>query len=208
MTRRGPWWRFGAGDARLVDTWRRVAGELGGHVIVDRKDRPRFLHIPHREWTLVTDTFTQSHGETSSTFTRTRALFHGRQPLKLTVTRRTPLHAIGRLVGYLPVPMGYQQLDRALFVRSDRPEIARAVLRGTALGQSMMRDPSRLMVTQAERKMRKTAGDGLSQVVVQRKGKIRDVAALRALVQTAALALDELERFGVAEDRPVVAASL
>jgi hypothetical protein len=195
--------QFGSRKPPLLEIWRRVASELGGEVSVDKRGKAKRLHVPHGEWVIVTDIYTQSTGESSQTFTRVRALFVRSQPFTLRVTRRNPFHALGALFGYRAVPMGYNQLDRALFVRSDRRDVARSMLRGTSLGQALMRDPLKLVVTRPGRRIRKVAGDSVGKVQLLKSGKVREVAVLRGMVQTCARTLDELRRLRVAQPDPV-----
>ena len=153
---------------------------------------------------MVLDTYVQSHGQSASTWTRVRALFPKREPFSLQVTPRTPFHRLARLVGYGGIDLGYQRADRILFVRSDRPDRARAMLRGTALGTLLLRDPKgKLLVTRPEKRIRKIAGDSVGEVRMLRGGRIVDLAALRSMVQIVMETLDQLAGLGVAGDAPV-----
>jgi hypothetical protein len=189
---------FGSRKPPLLDTWRRVAGELGGEVTLDKRGKAGRLLVPHGDWLVVTDIHTQSNGESSTTYTRVRALFHREVPFTLKAGKRNPLHRLGALFGYRSVPMNYSKLDQAFFVRSDRADLARGMLRGTALGQAMMRDPVRLLVAAPGRRTRKIAGDTVGEVQLLKTGKIRDVAQLRAMVQICMETLDQLVRLRAA----------
>jgi len=196
--KRRPGLQFGSRKPPLLEIWRRVAGELGGEVSVDKRGKAKRLHVPHGEWVIVTDIYTQSTGESSQTFTRVRALFVRSRPFTLRVTKRNPFHAIGALFGYRAVAIGYDRVDRALFVRADRGDVARSMLRGTSLGQALIRDPLKLVVTRPGRRIRKIADDSVGEVQLMKSGKVREVAVLRAMVQTCASTLDELRRLRVA----------
>lgn len=192
------------GRSPLVEVWRKVAGELGGEVALTKRGKPKRLCVPHGTWTIVTDIHTESHGESSSTYTRVRALFVRATSFRLRVTRRNPFHVFAPLVGFGGISTGHQRLDRTLFVRSDRPQIARAALRGTSLGQALLRDPKvKLVVTKPGRRIRKVAGDRVGEVQLRKSGKVREVATLRQLIETCAETLDELERRGVAREERV-----
>lgn len=192
------------GKTALLDAWRHVAGEVGGRVELDRRGKPHRMNVPHRGWLLVLDTYTQSTGESSSTYTRVRSLFARRgEAFKLRVTKRYFFHALASLVGIHPVSIGYDRVDRALWIRSDRPPLARSLLRGTALGQALLRTPVTLVVTRPGRRIRKVAGESVGEVQLLKSGRIRDVATLREMLQICMETLDGLERFGVASEDPV-----
>lgn len=183
----------------LLEVWRHLVGGLGGEVELTAKGKPRRAYIPHRNWTIVLDIYTVSSGTTSSTYTRIRALFVRDGGFTLRVTRRNPFHALAPLFRWGGVQVGYGQLDRALFVRSDRPEVARAALRGTSLGQRLIRDPRlKLLVTRPGKRIRKIAGDTVGEVQLLAGGQLRDLARLRGLVEVVMATLDELERLGPA----------
>lgn len=191
------------------EVWQRLAEERGGEVELDRRARPERLHVPHRSWRIVLDSHVESSGSTSSTHTRVRALFVRVRPFTLRVTRRNPFHALGPLVGYRGVGLSYGPMDRKLFVRSDDPTLARSLLRGTAVGQSLLGDPARqLVVKRPDRRIRKMAGDGVGEVRVQVGGDVRELARLRALIDLCCVTLDELERLGAASDAPVEDAAI
>ncbi|MFV1987074.1 MAG: hypothetical protein ACC682_07320, partial [Gemmatimonadota bacterium] len=145
--KRRPGFQFGSRKPKVLEIWRKVAGELGGEVTVDARGKAKRLYVPHGKWLIVTDIYTQSTGQSVQQYTRVRALFSRARPFTLRVTKRNPFHAIGALFGYRAIPTGYNPLDRALFVRADRPDVARSLLRGTSLGQALMRDPLTLAVT-------------------------------------------------------------
>ncbi|MDH3734159.1 MAG: hypothetical protein OEU54_11520 [Gemmatimonadota bacterium] len=193
----------------VAESWSRVAADFGGETFWGKsKKEPDRLDVPHRVWRIVTDIHVQSHGEGSTTYTRVRALFVRTQPFRLTVTKRNPFHSLGVLFGYRAVPIGYSQLEKALFVRSDRADLTRSMLRGTALGQGMMREPVKLSVARPGRPIRKIAGDTVGEVQILKRGKVHDVSELRELVQTCMWTLDELDRLGVADDTPVEGVAL
>lgn len=198
---RGGGFPFASRATPVDEVWRHVAGELGGHVVTGPKKAER-LEVPHGEWLIVTDIHTQSTGEGTVTYTRVRALFQRAAPFRLSVTKRTPFHSIGALFGYRPVPMMYPQLDRALFIRADRADLARSLLRGTGLGQQLMRDPLKLEVTRPERRIRRIAGDAVGEVRILKSGIRRDVSEVRSMVQACMQTLDGLARLGIAGGAP------
>lgn len=198
----------GARKTAILEVWRKVAGELGGEVVVDRRGKPKWLLVPHRQWMVVVDTYTQSNGQSSSTYTRVRALFVRAAPFTLRVTRRNPFHAVGALFGYRPVPIGHARMDRTLFVRSARADIARSMLRGTALGQALLREPVKLVVMRPGKRIHKVAGEAVGEVQLLKGGRVREVATLRALVQICTQTLDEIERLDMATEARVEGVSI
>lgn len=196
--------RLAGTSSAMLDAWRHVAGELTGRIETDRRGRPQRLSVPHREWLVIVDIYVQSSGESTTTYTRVRSLFERfGTPFRLKVTKRYPFHGLARLVGVKPVAVGYDRVDRALWVRSDRPDVARSLLRGTSLGQSLIRSPVKLLVTRPERRIRRAAGDAVGEVQLLKRGRVAEISTLREMIQICMETLDGLVRFAVATDAAV-----
>lgn len=186
-----------------------MSEEVGGEVELTDKGKPHRLHVPHRRWQLVVDIYTVSTGQTSAIYTRLRSLFVRAARFELRVTKRNPLHALGELIGYRGVKLAYGPIDRTLFVRSDRPAIAKSLLRGTSVGQALQADPpNKLLVTRPGKRIRKKAGETLGELQLLVGGKVRDPTRLASLVRLCTDALDDLERLGVAADTAVEGVAL
>ncbi|MDX1577319.1 MAG: hypothetical protein R3266_02500, partial [Gemmatimonadota bacterium] len=162
--------------ARFVEAWEGLAAELGGELELEKRGKPERLTARHGPWTLVADIHTVNAGETSTKYTRVRALFRRARPFSLRVTRRNPLHRLAPLVGLRGVRLGYDRADRALFIRSDRPGLARTALRGTSLGQALpgLIRRTTLRVTRPGRRIRRSSAEDLGEVQVLRRGIERD----------------------------------
>ena len=201
--RRGLDQRLKKGTATL-DLWRRLVGELGGEVEITGRGKPTRAVIPFRNWIVVLDIFTESHGSGSSTYTRVRSLFQRQIPFRLRVTNRNLFHRIAPLVGFGGIPIGYARLDQAVFVRSDHPSHARAMLRGTSLGAALIADPRvKLLVIDPGKRIRRETGDSVGEVQLLRAGQQKDLARLRSIVELSMMTLDQLERLKLATGNPV-----
>lgn len=175
----------------------------------DRRGKPTRATIPFGPWRLVVDQFTQSTGETSQTYMRVRALFVRDAPFRLRVTRRNPFHRLAEWLGIRSVEIGYSRVDRTLFVRSDRADVARQMLRGTSLGQALLSDPKQTLKVQPPgRGIRRQTGDKTGEVQVIKSGKSKDLSVLRSMVQIAMWTLQEMVRGRVAREVPVENATI
>lgn len=205
-TPRRRWWRRGADRTR--ERWEELAARWDGEVEL-AGGKPLRARLPHRSWALVLDHHHVSTGQARQTFTRVRALFVRVGPFELSVRRRRWYHAIGERVGLGGVRLGHAPVDRALFVRSDRGDLARALLRGTALGQALaaQRDVH-LTVGKPARKLGRALGEGGGELQALLSGGDHEAARLDALVSLVATTLDEMERLHLASAEPVEGVSL
>jgi hypothetical protein len=129
------------------EAWGQLATTLGGQIQTDRKGKPQQISFADGDWEIVLDTYTVSTGQSSATYTRVRALLNGqdspgREEFELSVTRRNPFHGLARLFGIREVSIGYGRFDHTFFVRSNEPNHARSILRGTNVGQLLLANPS------------------------------------------------------------------
>jgi hypothetical protein len=206
-----------------TEAWGEVAAALEGRIDADRKGRPERVTFRHVDWDVVLDTYTVSTGNSSSTYTRVRALFNGRPDgrnddrygdrygdqghFDLAITRRNPFHALAWLFRIREAPIGYGRFDRTFFVRSNGPGLAKSLLRGTNVGRLLLDDPKlRLVVKKPGKRIRKAAGEEVREVQLQVSGVVKDPRRVEDMVRLCMEVLDELVRLGPAVEGPVAAA--
>lgn len=205
-----------------AESWGTIAETLEGRIDRDKEGRPERVTFRHGEWDIVLDTYTVSTGQSSSTYTRVRALFNGRPNglndnrygdryageghFELGVTRRNPFHSLAWLFRIREAPIGYGRFDRAFFVRSNGSGLAKSLLRGTNVGRLLLDDPRvRLMVKKPGKRIRKAAGEDVREIQLQVSGVVKDPDRLGNMVRLCTEVLDELVRLGPALEGPVAA---
>lgn len=206
-----------------TDAWSEVADALEGRIDADKKGRPERVTFSHVDWHVVLDTYTVSTGNSSSTYTRVRALFNGRPDgrsddrygdrygdrghFELSITRRNPFHALARLFRIREAPIGYGRFDRTFFVRSNGPGLAKSLLRGTNVGRLLLDDPKvKLVVKKPGKRIRKAAGEHVREVQLQVGSVVKDPRRIENMVRLCMEVLDELVRLGPAVEGPVAVA--
>jgi hypothetical protein len=193
------------------EAWGEVATALGGQIQTDRKGKPQQISFTDGDWEIVLDTYTVSTGQSSATYTRVRALLNGqgspgREEFELSVTRRNLFHGLARLFGIREVPIGYGRFDHTFFVRSNEPNHARSLLRGTVIGQLLLDNPSvKLEVKRPGKRIRKAAGEGIREIHLQTSGVVKDPRRLQDMLRLCSDLLQELLRLAVGTEGPVSA---
>ena len=206
-----------------AQAWGEAAAALEGHIDTDKKGNPRRVTLRHADWEVVLDTYTVSTGQSSSTYTRVRALFNGRPAgrnddrygdryrdrghFDLGITRRNPFHALAWLFRIREAPIGHGRFDRTFFVRSNDPGLAKSLLRGTHVGRLLLDDPKvKLVVKRPGKRIRKASGEDVREVQLQVGGVVKDPRRLEDMVRLCMEVLDELMRLGPAVEGPVAVA--
>ena len=193
------------------EAWGQLATSLGGQIQTDRKGKPQQISFADGDWEIVLDTYTVSTGQSSATYTRVRALMNGqgdpgREEFELSVTRRNPFHGLARLFGIREVSIGYGRFDHTFFVRSNEPNHARSILRGTNIGHLLLANPSvKLEVKRPGKRIRKAAGEGTREIHLQTGGVVKDPRLLQDMLRLCSDLLQELLRLGVVREAPVSA---
>jgi hypothetical protein len=199
-----------------IEAWGEVAAALEGRIDADKKGRPERVTFRHINWDVVLDTYTVSTGNSSSTYTRVRALFNGRPDgrnddrygdrgnFDLGITRRNPFHALAGLFRIREAPIGYGRFDRTFFVRSNGPGLAKSLLRGTNVGRLLLDDPKvKLVVKKPGKRIRKAAGEDVREVQLQVSGVVKDPRRIEHMLRLCMEVLDELVRLGPAVEGSV-----
>ena len=81
------------------EIWSQIAKEIGGEFIDNGFWKKNDLRYEHKEWELLLDTFTRSHGKSSSTYTRLRVPFLNKDGLKFKIYRHGFFSSIGKFFG-------------------------------------------------------------------------------------------------------------
>ena len=194
-----------------AEVWDEVATALGGQIGADRKGKPQRISFADGDREIVLDTYTVSTGQSSATYTRVRALLNGlgkagQDEFELKVTRRNPFHGLARLFGIREVPIGYGRFDHTFFVRSNGPDQARSLLRGTNIGRLLLDNPSvRLEVKRPGNRIRKAAGETIREVHLLTSGVVKDPRRLQDMLRLCSDLLEELVRLDLATEGSVAA---
>ena len=186
------------------DAWTQVAAATGGRFHPGKRPAKDKVIITHGPWEVWLDTYVVSNGQTSVTYTRTRAYFLGRRHVSLLVRRRNLLDRIGEALGFASRPPVGRALTETYVVKGKPPTRIPSLFSGSHLGEAVMAVPSlRLEIKRAPRKMRLKLGASAGVAVCRTTGVIVDPAHLVGLIEVVKEALEGLQRIGEADSRPL-----
>lgn len=81
------------------EIWSQIAKDIGGEFIDNGFWQKDDLRYEHKEWQLLLDTFTRSHGKSRSTYTRLRVPFKNKDGLKFKIYRVGFFSSVGKFFG-------------------------------------------------------------------------------------------------------------
>ncbi len=182
----------------------RVAAEtLGATFLPGKRTSQDEVHLKHGPWQLTLDTYTQSNGQTSVTYTRARAFYVAKEDFTFRVSRRNIFTRIVEMFGFYGLLVGDQELERKYTIKSSSAPRGRSLLTDRKLRELIMVQPSlRLEIRRLSWAKRRKRGEGVRTVTVRTTGVIKEPERLANYMRLVANALEQLVRIGAAHELP------
>lgn len=183
-------------DRRVA--WRETAALLDGRLEEGRRPSKDVVVVRHGPWVIALDTYTQSQGNHSVTYTRVRAYAAGWRGLTLSVRRRNVLDRVAAALGLGGGrPAVSPALQERWVVRGKPAARIPSLFAGTDLAQAIQALPAvSLRVRRPSWWSRRCLPDGTVEVVARARGVIDDVTRLAGMIRVVAETLVGLERVG------------
>ncbi len=186
------------------EIWSQFADQLPAEFTPGGFLHSSVLRAQHESWVATLDTYSESSGESSTTYTRIRAPYVNSDGLRFNLYKRGMFSDLGvALAGDKTIETGDEAFDAAFIVRSSDPDRVRRLLEDEPIRRLMLADPDlHLEVKDDEGWFAAKVPDGVDELYVRSMGTITDVARLRRLFDLFAAVLDELVEMGSAADEP------
>ena len=186
------------------EAFQAAASELDATFVAGKRSSGDQVHLEHGPWKVILDTYVVSTGQTTVTYTRTRALYVARDNFTLRVSRRNVFTRIAELFGFYGLLVGDQGLERKYTIKSSNAPRARSLMGDRRLRELIMAQPSlQLEIRRLSWGQRRKMGDGVRAVAVQTTGVIKEPDRLANYVRLVAATLDQLARIGGARHEPI-----
>jgi hypothetical protein len=186
------------------EVWRQLSAEIGGDFVEGGFWRGSKVQVRVNEWTITLDTYAESHGETSTTYTRLRAPYMNRDGFRFTVYRAGLFSELGKVLGMQDLEAGYPDFDRQFIVKGNDQAKVRALFGNPRIRQLIEEQPNiHLEVKDDEGWFGADFPEGVDELRFQVVGVIKDIHRLKSLYELFAEALNQLCHIGSAyEDDP------
>ena len=119
-----------------------AASDLDATFVVGKRSSGDEVHLEHGPWKVILDTYVQSTGQTSVTYTRARALYVAKEDFKLGISRRNVFTRIAELFGFYGLLVGDQELEGKYTIKSSSDPRGRSLMMDRRLRELIMVQPS------------------------------------------------------------------
>jgi hypothetical protein len=181
------------------EVWRQLSQEMGAEFVDGGFCKGSKVQVHVKPWTITLDTYSESSGESSVTYTRMRAPYINPEGFRFTIYRKGIFSALGKLLGMQDIEVGDPDFDEAFIIKGNDESKVVSLFSDTRIRQMIQDQPKiRLDVKDSEGWFGPTFPEDVDEVRFQIAGVIKDIERLKALFELFAAVLDQLCRIGSA----------
>jgi hypothetical protein len=181
------------------EIWRQLCSEIGAQYVQGGFWNGDKVQAHCGQWTITLDTFSQSNGKSSTTFTRMRAPYVNQDGFQFTIYRTGIFSGLGKLLGMQDVEVGYPEFDDAFVIKGNDEAKLRALFANPKIRQLIEIQPDiHLTVKDDEGWFGEHFPEGVDELYFQVVGVIKDVEQLKSLYDLFAEMLHHLCHIGSA----------
>jgi hypothetical protein len=181
------------------EVWRQLSQEMGAEFVDGGFWKGSKVEVHVKPWTITLDTYSESSGESSVTYTRMRAPYINPEGFRFTIYRKGIFSALGKLLGMQDIEVGDPDFDEAFIIKGNDESKVVSLFSDTRIRQMIQDQPKiRLDVKDSEGWFGPTFPEDVDEVRFQVVGVIKDIERLKALFDLCAAVLDQLCRIGSA----------
>lgn len=181
------------------EVWARLADQIGARLEKGSWRTGSRLVADVPPWQIVLDTYTESNGETSATYTRMRAPYANRDGLRFNVYRTSIFTGLGKILGMQDIEIGDPWFDSAFVIQGNNEHQIRALLAHQRLRDLLHAQPHiRFGVNAGNGWFRRKYPPGVDELHFTCPGIVKDVERLRQLYDLFAEVLHLLCHIGSA----------
>ncbi len=188
------------------EIWSQLALEINGQFEDGGWFGRDALRVQSGEWEIVLDTYTVSHGNSSSTYTRMRAPFVNTDGLYFNIYREGFFSAIGKMFNMQDIEIGDSYFDEAFIIKgNDENKIRRLLADETLKSLIQAQQEIGFKVKNDEGIFGSHFPDGVDQLYFSCHGTLKDLDRLKNLFDLFTRTLERLVQIDSAyEDDPGV----
>ena len=188
----------------LKTVWTEFAKEIGGTYYTGVVLRKGYISYYYKNWEIILDIHTVNNGETSTTYTRMRALFNNPYGFRFRIYRRHIFARIGKLFGMQDIETGDPDFDRDFIIKGNQPGKIGALFSDFRVKKILHQLGRPQFYIEKRRGFGKNRiPEGLSQLYFLQLGRIKDKAKLRLYFQLFTTVLDDMANMGVTDKRSI-----
>ena len=155
------------------------------------------------DWIITLDTYTQSSGNTSSTYTRLRAPYFNPEGFRFEIYRAGFFSEVGKALGMQDIEVGHKRFDDDFVIKSNRPRRVRRLFDNAEIRRLIDVQPRIHLSVKGHEGVFSRYPAGVDELYFQAPGTIKDRAHLRHLFDLFAEVLQQVCHEGKAYEDDV-----
>jgi hypothetical protein len=180
------------------DIWRQLSDQIGGDFVQTGFLKTPKVEVHHKEWTITLDTFTESTGETSQTYTRMRAPYVNKDGFRFTIYRKGFFSEFGKLLGMQDIEIGEPEFDAAFIIKGNDVTMVRNLFSNRTIRHLIDQQPKIYFTVKDDDGgwFRSRFPEGVDELYFRVPGVIKDMERLKSLYGLFAEVLNHLCHIG------------
>ncbi len=181
------------------DVWRQLSREIGAEYVDGGSLGQSQVRLHHGLWTITLDTYTESSGETSVTYTRMRAPYINPKGFRFKVHHKGFFSALGKLLGMQDIEVGDPRFDDDFIVQGNDESQVRALFESPQIRRMIQRESEiQLEVNHGEAWSGHWFPEDVDELYLQVVGVVTDHWQFKTLFDLFVAVLDRLSEIGAA----------
>lgn len=181
------------------EIWRLLSDQIGSEFIEGGFFSADKVIAHVKDWTVTLDTYTDSTGNSSTTYTRVRAPYINKDGFRFKIYRKGIFSEIGKAFGGQDVEVGFPEFDENFIIKGNDEQKLRTLFANSKIRQLIEFQPDiRLEIKDDEGWFAKSFPEGVDELYFCVVGVIKDIDLLKALFDLYAEVLDQMCLMGSA----------
>lgn len=185
------------------EIWRQLSEEVGGEFREGSWFKQSAVQARTGDWMITLDTYTQSSGQSSSSYTRLRAPYYNPERFRFEIYRAGFFSEVGKALGMQDIEVGHQRFDDDFVIKSNRPARVRRLFDNAEIRRLIDVQPRIHLSVKAHEGVFSKFPRGVDELHFQALGTIKDLRHLRHLFDLFAEVLHQVCHEGKAYEDDV-----
>ena len=175
------------------EIWSQIADEIGGEYIDAGFWKKNVLKFQHNHWEILLDTYAQSTGKSSVTYTRLRVPFLNRDGLRFKIYRENFFTSIGKIFGMQDIIIGDPWFDDDFIIKGNDESKIKLLMNDSKLKSLFKQQPKvHIEIKDYEGRFSQRYPEGVDVLYFQCVGIVKKREVLLNLFELFAAILDRL----------------
>ena len=174
------------------EIWRQLSREVRGRFHEGGFLSTSAVQARHRDWIITLDTYTQSTGNTTQTFTRLRAPYFNPEGFRFEIYRASIFSGLGKSLGMQDIQVGHRRFDEDFVIKGTEAGRVRRLFDNEKIRRLINAQPKIRLSVKAHEGWLSKFPAGVDELHFQSGGVIKDLAQLRALFDLFAEVLQQV----------------